>query len=530
MVSVLDTDILVIGSGAAGLRAAIEAYETGCEIIIISKAPMGMNNSTFVSGGGFRAAINDLTPEEHFFDSMKVGKNINDPKLLKILSNEGEKCCIELKKYGVDIRINKEGISVGKAPTPGWALTEPMVKYIKNLGIEFYENIIITKLLKKGGRIIGAVGFDFHNNNSITIRTKTIILATGGAGALYKRTDCPLHTTGDGYSLGYHAGAKLRDMEFVQFFPIALAEAGVPPSLIGGTIAEEGKIMNALGEDIPKKYRITSRPYVLKSRDLLSRAMMIEINQGGGVDGSVLIDAREVFEKKSQKEIASEGLMKTLVEKLKALEKPFKVAPISHFCMGGLVIDENGYTGVPGLYAAGEVVGGVHGANRHGGNALTEAIVFGKRAGAAAAKNAKKNKRSKTLFEDLVEEENEKYNLLQKRESGFDAFILMNRLRETMWAQVGIIRDSISLSDAFEEIIDLRNMAYRISAADGQMVLSALELLMGLDTAEIIIRSAMERKESRGAHYRKDYPNETSSYNKPLYISKTSTGSIKIEK
>ncbi len=165
-------------------------------------------------------------------------------------------------------------------------------------------------------------------------------------------------------------------MEFVQFFPLALAEPGQPPYLIGGPLTEEGKIMNSLGEDIPQKYGLKARPLVLKSRDLLSRAFMTEITQGGGVDGAVLIDAREVFKKKSDKQIADLGNQR-LVEKLRASEKPFRVAPVCHFCMGGLVIDEHGNTGVRGLYAAGEVVGGVHGANRHGGNALTDILVFG---------------------------------------------------------------------------------------------------------------------------------------------------------
>jgi succinate dehydrogenase/fumarate reductase flavoprotein subunit len=528
MVPTTRTDILIIGSGAAGLRAAVEAYNKQSNIIIVSKAPAGMNNATIVSGGGFRAAIEGLTPEEHFTDSMEVGKNINEPRLLRIVSNEGGERCLELRDYGVDIRVHKGGINVGKAPTPGLAITDPMVKYLKNLGIEFQDNIIITKLLKIGDGLVGAIGFDVHNLTTVLFRAKAIILATGGAGALYKRTDCPLRTTGDGYSLGYHAGARLRDMEFVQFFPMALAEPGLPPHLIGGTITEEGKIMNVLGEDIPQKYGITARPYVLKSRDMLSRAMMIEINQGGGVDGSVLVDAKDVFSKTSPAQIASEGLMKTLVEKLKAVEKPFKVAPISHFCMGGLVIDENGYTGVPGLYAAGEVVGGVHGANRHGGNALTEALVFGRRAGLAASKHAKKRQSSPDV-EDIIKTESLQYTSLNERSEGYDAHILMDRLRETMWAKVGIIRDSVSLSDAFQEIIDIRNMAYKVSATDGREMLVALELFMALDSAEMIIRSAMERKESRGAHYRTDYPTENPSLMKPVFLSKSSTGSIRTE-
>ena len=186
-------------------------------------------------------------------------------------------------------------------------MTKPMVEYAKSKGIEFIDNVMVTKLLKRGDRVIGAIGYDVKQEEPIVFSSKAVILATGGAGAIYKRTDCPVRTTGDGYSLGLHAGARLRDMEFVQFFPLALAEPGQPPYLIGGPLTEEGRIINSLGEDIPKKYNLKNRPLVLKSRDLLSRAVMTEITQGGGVDGAVLIDAREVFKKRSDGQIANAG-------------------------------------------------------------------------------------------------------------------------------------------------------------------------------------------------------------------------------
>jgi len=526
MVHAVDSDILILGSGGAGLRAAIEVNARGLKAVLVLKAPAGMNNCTVVAGGGFRAAFEELTPEEHIRDTIEVGKALNDKRLVEVFAREGAERILEMRNYGVEVRVHNSGASVGSLPQlMGLGITKPMVDYVKSKGVELMDNVVVTRLLKKRDKIVGAVGYDVKREEPLIFTAKAVVLATGGAGALYKRTDCPIRTTGDGYSIGYNAGAKLRDMEFVQFFPLALAEPGQPPYLISGSIAEEGKIVNSLGEDIPQKYRLAARPLVLKSRDLLSRAVMTEITQGGGVDGAVLIDAREVFKRRSDKQIATTGTVQFLVEKLRVAEKPIRVAPVCHFCMGGLIIDEHGYTGIPGLYAAGEVVGGVHGANRHGGNALTEILVFGQRAGAAAAKNVKGGREK---IEKLAEFELKKYQVIMERDNGHSPYFLMDRLRETMWAKAGIIRDSTTLAEAFEEVFDLKMMAEKVAASKGRDMLVALEVQMALDAAEMIIRAAMERKESRGAHYRTDYPQEDPKWLRSVVISKSDSGAMRV--
>ncbi len=525
MVRAVDSDVLVLGSGGAGLRAAIEVNHRGLRAVLVSKAPAGMNNCTVVAGGGFRAAFEGMTPEEHMRDTIEVGKGLNDRRLVEVFTKEGPERIREMSGYGVEVRLHRTGASVGSIPNlMGLGMTKPMVEYAQSKGVEFIDNVVVTKLLKSGDKVVGAVGYDVKKEEPISFSSKAVVLATGGAGAIYKRTDCPVRTTGDGYSLGLHAGARLRDMEFVQFFPLALAEPGQPPYLIGGSITEEGRIINSLGEDIPQKYNLKARPLVLKSRDLLSRAVMTEIAQGGGVDGAVFIDAREVFRKRTVKQIANTGVQGFLVEKLRAAEKPFRVAPVCHFCMGGLVIDEHGYTGVPGLYAAGEVVGGVHGANRHGGNALTDILVFGARAGAAAAEQAKA-KREKTA--ELAKPEISRYESIMNREQGYSPHDVMDRLRQVMWAKAGIIRDSASLAEAFEEVFDIKLRADRIVAKGGRDMLVALEAPMALESAEMIIRAAMERKESRGAHYRTDYPGEDPRWLRPVYVSLSETGALR---
>ncbi len=519
MVIDIVADVLIVGTGGAGLRAAIEAEAEGADVVLVSKAPAGFNNATIVAGGGFHAAVGGYTPEEHLEDTVRVGKNLNDPVLVRVFAEEGGERVLELERFGVEMRKRYGGISVGSIQgIMGQGLTEPLVEYVRSRGIRVVENAIVTKLLSESKTVVGAVGYHSKEMQPVVFQAKAVILATGGAGALYKRTDCPLKTTGDGYSLGYHAGAGLRDMEFVQFFPLALAEPGVPPYLLDGPVTEEGVIMNVLGEDIPEKHGVTARPFILKSRDLLSRAVMKEILEGGGVEGAVLLDAREVFRRRNPSDLFSQGRYEFFVEKLEAEERPFRVAPICHFSMGGIVIDPHGYTGVPGLYAAGEVVGGIHGANRHGGNALTDITVFGARAGAAAAEYAKKAEHAPV--DELAKAELERYEAILTRDRGFRAPILMNRLRETMWVKVGIIRDSPMLMEAFEEVYELKEAATQLKAYHGRDMMAALEAPLALDAAEMIIRAAVERRESRGAHYRLDHPEEDPDWLKTVVITK----------
>ncbi|MBN2334533.1 FAD-binding protein [Candidatus Bathyarchaeota archaeon] len=514
------SDVLIIGTGGAGLRAAIEAQELGAHVLLVSKAPAGYNNCTIVAGSGYLAAVGGMTAEEHRERTISVGKGVNDPKLVEVLTDEGGDRVLELEKYGLVVNVNHGGIHVGALGTIlGQGITLPQVKYLKDRGVEFVDNTIITLLLKTGGRVVGAVGYSGDAGQPAAFQCKSVILATGGAGALYKRTDCPLKTTGDGYSLAYHAGARLRDMEFVQFFPLALAEPGAPPLLVDGRVIREGKIINVLGEDIPQKHGVTERPYIAKSRDMLSRAMMLEIMQGGGVDGAVLVDAREVVKSSKPGDFYGMGSYDFYVNRLQAHERPFRVAPLTHFTMGGVVADTWGETGVKGLLAAGEVVGGVHGANRHGGNALTDVTVFGARAGARATEHA--GEVEHVDVDGLAAAEMDRYMKLIGRETGYRPRILMAALRETMWEKAGVIRDGELLVEAFEKIQELRDSSPRMVVQPGKAMIPALEFPMALDAAEMIIRAAMERRESRGAHYRLDFPLENPAWVRTIVLAKS---------
>jgi succinate dehydrogenase/fumarate reductase flavoprotein subunit len=460
-----------------------------------------------------------MSIDEHRERTLSTGRGVNDPKLVEVLVKEGADKILELERFGCILNVRHGGISVGDPETKlGQGITLPMVHFIRGLGVDLVENVIITKLLKQDGFVVGAVGYSSRAKEPVLFQTKAVLLASGGAGAVFKRTDCPLKTTGDGYSLAIHSGARLRDMEFCQFFPLALAEPDVPALLVDEKVVWEGKIINTLGEDIPAKHNVTERPYIAKSRDLLSRAIMREVHDGAGIEGAVLLDAREVIKNGKPGDFYGMGSYEFYVNKLRAHERPFRIAPISHFTMGGVVSNTYGETDVPGLIVAGEVMGGVHGANRHGGNALTDVTVFGVR----AAQKSVEYIRGKELVEvDVIaEKEIERYKKLASRETGFTPATVMKQLRENMWENVGVIRDSHMLVEAYKRLSELRDSTRSLLAKPGKQLFAALELFMTLDVCEMIIRAAMERRESRGAHFRLDHPEEDPMWRKTIMLSK----------
>ena len=512
------TDVLVVGSGAAGLRAAIEVREQGLDALVVSKAPAGYNNCTIMAGAGFLAAVGGMTPEEHVRRTLGVGKGLNHPGLVEVLAAEGGERVLELERFGCVVNVGEGGVHVGgPGDRLGQGITLPMVRFLRGLGGEFLENTILTRLVTRGGRVVGALGYNSQSDEAVAVQAGSVVLASGGAGALYSRTDCPLRTTGDGYALAVDAGARLRDMEFSQFFPLALAEPGAPSLLVDGRVVWEGKIINTLGEDIPAKHGVTERPYIAKSRDLLSRAMMLEVLDGLGVEGAVLLDAREVARQGGPGE--RYGMVSwEYFKELGGLERTIRIAPLSHFTMGGVVADAGGATGVPGLYVAGEAMGGVHGANRHGGNALTEAVVFAVRAARSACRDARSGQLEG--FEEEAEAEEERLRALTQSETGYTPATLMGLLRETMWEKAGVVRTSQSLVEAYQKIQEIRDSSRRLLAKPGRQLMDALELQMALQVAEFMVRAAMARRESRGAHYRRDYPGEDPAWAKTLVLSK----------
>ena len=507
-------DVLVIGSGAAGLRAAIEAESLGAHTLVVSKSPAGMKTASTVTNGSFRAAVGGATKEEHLKATLDAGKGLCDPDLVNVLVEEGPDRIAELERFGMAIQIRKGSATCGDNPQArGLGFVKPLVSYAKERGVEFLENCTISRLLIDHNRIIGAVGYA---NEPVTIYAKATVLATGGCGALYSRTDCPLSLLGDGYALSHEAGVTLRDMEFTQFVPVGLAEEGHPLVVIYGDLVDKGTVINSEGEDIVKKYNITTRPLTTMARDQFSAAMMREVTEGRGVDGAVLLDATKIVKEVGLESLIPVDAQRKALERAGVAEKPIKIAPVSHFTMGGATITPECATTLPGLYAAGEVTGGLHGANRIGGNAMTEIIVFGARAGASAATEAKKATRHTAAKQ--AEAEIDAYS---KTMPGEASATPLPELRRMMWDQVGIVRSGAGLDDALRRIKRHQKTAAALTAADPATLRVILETRLAATVAELVAGSALRREESRGTHYRTDHPQQSERFAKPIPIKKS---------
>ncbi|MCW4011656.1 MAG: FAD-binding protein [Candidatus Bathyarchaeota archaeon] len=509
MTTYYEADVLIIGSGGAGLRAAIEAEARGANVLIVSKAATGMKNATIVANGSFRAAIDGYTVEEHRQATMEGGKHLNDPALVDVLVSEGAERLLELRKYGVVITTRYGNVLCGDNPEArGLGFIQPMVKYLKERGVKLVDKCTITELIKEKDRVIGAVGL---RDEPVVFKAGATILAAGGSAGAYSRTDCPVDIAGDGYALAYEAGATLRDMEFIQFAPVAVAEEGYPAFAIYGDLVDKGTLLNSLGEDIVEKHGITQRPLTTMARDHLSRAIMSEVHEGRGVDGAVLLDASDVINEVGIENLYAKDSQRKVLMDMRADEKPFKVTPVTHFTMAGVEIRPDCSTNVPGLYAVGEVTGGVHGANRLGGNALTEIVVFGARAGASAAEYAAKHTRPEI-----------DYDFKGTYTTETDPAETLKELRILMWYNVGIVRSKESLTQALNRLHEMSKLRFNEETISHQK--QAAETRMAIMASTLTTLSALRREESRGTHYRVDFPDMNPEWLKPIRVYRTPDG------
>lgn len=501
---IIKTDVLVIGGGGAGLRAALAAKEEGAEVLLVSKTPMGKSNCTYLSGGAFSLAVEGLSKEIHLEGTLQSGKGVNARELVEILVEEAPERVRELERFGL-VGEWKKGrfYCLGKPPAWGAPLANVLAETVRKEGISFFPWVMVFDVLLENGKAVGALGFDFRKGQPMAFLNKAIILANGGGGALYKRTDNPVRTTGDGYALAYHAGCSLRDMEFVQFFPAGLAEPGKPAHLIAASLPDAGRVINSLGEDILEKYQITERPVAVRSRDTFSLAVFIEETEGK----DVFLDLRSVSEKDWPRDNMARSQRELLVRNFSSSQKPLRISPMCHHFMGGVATDENGGTGIPGLFAGGEVVGGVHGANRLGGNALSEILVFGCRAGRAAAQWAREkiwSKSPESLIRQRLEAFPGKQGGLTK---GISPKALRKTIAEILWKDAGILRDGEGLTRALNSLRKIKEESLpEVKVETAKEVLEKMEVENALLVGEIIIQSGLMREESRGAHFRRDFP------------------------
>ncbi|MFC1976851.1 FAD-binding protein [Chloroflexota bacterium] len=517
---ILETDVLVLGSGGAGLRAAIEVKKHGIRALLVSKSRIGLGNNTAISGGGIAAGAGwrepDDTPEAHFKDTMIAGRYVNDRRLVKVMTQESEQQILDLARFGVNFRKRGEAFhaahmgghtyprNVFGDNTIGTDITLPLLDYATSVGVELKEGVLITKLLTAGNAVVGAVGID-ESGRVYVFNAKSTILATGGAGHIYLRTSNAAGSTGDGFVLAYDVGVPLVDMEFVQF-----TVSGPNPEVF---CAREGAVVrNSLGENILEKYDISSS--VKMTRDALSRAIMKEILEGRSPDGMTLtLDTTSISDERFE-------VLRALLPKNTPKDKrDFSIGVHSHFFMGGVKINENTETNVDRLYAAGEVCAGVNAANRLGGNALAEIFVFGKIAGERAAQRALGRE---TYSVDPGEPSAEVERLRRLGSDGNeDVEKLQRLLKTTMWNKAAIIRNEEGLKETLDEITSLRERLLKASVVSYRELANYIRLGNMLVVSEMVVRAALLRTESRGAHYRSDYPEEsTTEWLKNIVISK----------
>jgi succinate dehydrogenase / fumarate reductase flavoprotein subunit len=529
----VETDVLVLGAGGAGLRGAIAAAEAGARVVIVCKSLLGKAH-TVMAEGGVAAAMHNVAYQDswevHFADTMKGGKLINDWRMAEIHAKESPDRVLELERWGAVFdrtwqgRIHQRPFGAHTYPRLAHVGDRTGLELIRTLqdrvvhtnGVDVHMEVTVVKLLKAEGRIAGALAYRHADGSLILYRCRTLVLASGGAGRMYRVTSNSWESTGDGTALAYDAGAQLRDMEMVQFHPTGMVwPAGVRGILVTeGVRGEGGVLRNKDGERFMERY--DRERMELSSRDVVARAINSEVLAGRGTPhGGAFLDIthRKAEYIKSKLPSMYEQFLK--LAKVDITKQPMEVAPTLHYAMGGVRVEaETGATTVRGLYAAGEVASGLHGANRLGGNSLSDLLVFGKRAGEAAAHAAKgvPNPSDDRLDQDLIDETITELMGPLHRPAGENPYTLEAEIQDVMSAHAPIVRDGPGLEAGLEKILELAARA-RTCGTGGSNTLAfnpgwhtAIDVRSMLVNAEALLRSAMERKESRGAHARSDYP------------------------
>ncbi|MEE8412946.1 MAG: FAD-binding protein [Dehalococcoidales bacterium] len=523
-------DVLVIGSGGAGLRAAIAAKEAGADVLLVTKSRVNFNSNTLISAGLFAEPSgwydSQDNPEIHTRDTLAGGRFIGDRKLISVVSNQIGRQVAFLEKCGVKLVAQRAGPDITVSPPPGHSFPRhirsegnngrdfivPLNNYARKIGVRYAEKVLITRLFTTGGRFAAASGIT-GDNRFLSFQAKCLILATGGFAQIYLNNDNAASATGDGLALAAQLGIPLRDMEFVQFYPTATGKRGNRIVLYEGLIGRGAKFRNSIREDILAKSGLLDRKSM--TRDRITRALMSEIIDGKGVDGGILLDLSSV-----------PGSLPKSLTSLTGKEHPepgmFVVTPTAHFCMGGIIISESAETEVPGVYGAGEICTGVHGANRLAGNSLAEIFSIGEIAGNIAALKALDTNNPAFPEGEVVVEKARLESLIltdgQKTER------LSSSLKEVMWQKAGIIRQGSDLKEAILRIEELKLLSAKLEAGDSRGLIKSLEFKNMLLLSEMVCRAALLREESRGAHYRNDHPQEETAWLKNIIIHSRDTG------
>ena len=566
----IEHDVLIIGAGGAGLRAAIEASAQGVSVGLVCKSLLGKAH-TVMAEGGMAAALANVDERDswrtHFADTMRGGYYINNWRMAQLHAQQAPERVKELEAWGAVFDRTKSGKIMQRnfgghahprlahvGDRTGLEMIRTLQDHGIHQGIDVHMECTVTRLLKDGDRVTGAFAYSRELGKFKLFKAKAVVMATGGIGRAFKITSNSWEYTGDGHSLAFHSGADLMDMEFVQFHPTGMVW---PPSVRGilvteGVRGEGGVLKNNKGErfmfgDIPDNYKSSTadnpeegwryvtktdrgarRPPELLTRDHVARCILKEVKEGrGSPHGGAFLDIAWIKEKIPNGEAHIKKKLPSMYHQFKELagiditQEPMEVGPTTHYVMGGIRVDgESQMSTVPGLFAAGECAAGLHGANRLGGNSLSDLIVFGKLAGEHAAKFAKENGNANVPDDEVDIAHQEALAPLDssRAEVPGGAYQMQYELQDMMQAKAGIIRREEDLMEAVNGIQDLKNRAATVSAPGNRQYNpgwhTALDLKNLLLSAEAVARSAIVRKESRGAHTRDDYPDKKEEFDK----------------
>ena len=542
---IIKTDILVIGAGGAGIRAAIEAKKSGLETVLLGKEVLGCAHTGMAMGGMNAAMVKPATPEFHAQITIEGGYFINNYKMVKVFTDEMPARVYDLENYGViyDRLDNGEfytwagpkqkyPLNVCVGDYTGREMMQGLVDEARKLKIKYTDEFFVSKLLTVKSQVVGAIGINIRNAETVVFQAKSVILASGGAGRMYKVTTNAMSNTGDGYAMALDAGAELIDMEMVQFHPTGMANT---PSSLGVLVTEKtrahgGILRNKKGERFMSKYY--PKEMELAKRDEVSRSIYLEVAAGLGTKNGAVYLHVDHWPKTKILEIIPDVYEQYKNTGVDISKEPMEIYPSMHHMMGGVKINEWSETIVPGLYATGEVAGGVHGANRLGGNSIAEGQVFGRRAGIAATKFSKKIKYSQLPKKEIEKERSRIFSFIN-RKSGVIPHVVEDKLKQIMWDKVGIFRDEKRLVEAKKAIaklkLEAKKMKTRTTLKERNRDLQdCLEIENMLVTAESVIDAAILRKESRGAHSRTDYPKTLDEWRKNIVV-KNKNGKIVTE-
>jgi succinate dehydrogenase / fumarate reductase flavoprotein subunit len=568
---IIETDVVVIGAGGAGLRAAIEASAAGVKVAVITKSLLGKAH-TVMAEGGVAAALANVDDRDswrvHFADTMRGGQYLNNWRMAELHAREAPDRVRELEAWGAvfdrtgDGRILQRNFGGHRYPRLAHVGDRTGLEMIRTLqdhgvhqGIDVYMEHTVTALLTDDGRIAGAFVYDRERGRFTVFHCRAVVIATGGLGRAFRITSNSWEYTGDGYALAYHAGAALVDLEFMQFHPTGMVW---PPSVQGilvteGVRGEGGILLNKDGhrfmfDDIPDNYRnqtasdeeegwryvqgdkAARRPPELLTRDHVARCINREVKAGrGSPHGGVFLDIAWIKRKLPNAEEHIQRKLPSMYHQFKQLADlditavPMEVGPTTHYTMGGIRVDgDTQMSNVPGLFAAGEAAAGLHGANRLGGNSLSDLIVFGKRAGEYAAAFAASHAAARIDDDAVATAAADALAPFERGPGGENPYTIQHELQAMMQDLVGIVRMESEMREALDRLAALRARAERTGVGGNREYNTgwhtALDLPNLLLVSEAIARAGLERKESRGAHFREDYPAKSEEFSRFNFV------------